>query len=186
MRSSGAVSANRALAALSSFYAWAIDKEHHTGANPTADIKPLKETGRKRVLSETELVQIWPACEDDDHGQIVKLLMLTGQRREEIGGLEWSEFHTARRQIELPEHRVKNKQPHIVPLSEPALALLQGCVHDNYEGRRHVFGGGEGFVSWWYGKEQLDKRIAARRGAPLPHWTIHDLRRSVVTHVSEL
>jgi hypothetical protein len=52
-------------------------------------------------------------------------------------------------------------------------------------GQRHVFGG-EGFVSWWYGKVQLDKRIAACRGALLPHWTIHDLRRSVVTHVSEL
>jgi integrase len=78
---SGAVSANRALAALSSFYAWAIDKEHHTGANPTADIKPLKETGRKRVLSKTELVQIWPACENDDHGRIIKLLINAAERR---------------------------------------------------------------------------------------------------------
>jgi site-specific recombinase XerD len=56
---SGAVSANRAHAALSSFYAWAIDKEHHTGANPTADIKPLKESKHSRVLSETELAEIW-------------------------------------------------------------------------------------------------------------------------------
>jgi Arm DNA-binding domain len=55
---SGAVSANRAHAALSTFYAWAIDRGHLMGANPTSDIKPLKESKRTRVLSEAELVEI--------------------------------------------------------------------------------------------------------------------------------
>jgi hypothetical protein len=45
--------------------------------------------------------------------------------------------------------------------------------------------GGAGFVSWYYGKQLLDKRIEARLGAPLPHWVLHDIRRSVVTSLSE-
>jgi integrase len=107
--------------------------------------------------------------------------MLTGQRREEIGGLEWSEIFTAKRQIELPEARCKNKRaPHIVPLSEPALARLQGLYSD---GGKYVFGP---FNSWCHGKKRLDNEIAKRRGAPLPPWTIHDIRRSVVTHIAEL
>jgi site-specific recombinase XerD len=58
---SGAVSANRALGALSGFFGWAIDQEYITGANPTLDIKPLHEEDRTRVLSEAELVHIWLA-----------------------------------------------------------------------------------------------------------------------------
>jgi integrase len=177
---SGAVTANRALAALSSFYAWCIDKGHIAGANPTADIKPLKETKRSRVLSETELVEIWRSCEDDDYGRIVKLLMLTGQRREEIGHLEWAEIFSAKAQIELPEARTKNKRPHIIPLSEPAMALLQGI---STTGTKFVFGR---FSYWSHSKALLDERITERRGAPLPPWRLHDLRRSFTTHVNEL
>jgi hypothetical protein len=70
---SGAVSANRAHAALGTFYAWAIDQGHLTGANPTIDIKQLKQAKRTRVLSEAELVEIWLACRDDDFGRIIKL-----------------------------------------------------------------------------------------------------------------
>ena len=185
---SGAMSANRAHTALAGFFKWAIKNGYVTGAKPTRDIDPLRERSRSRVLTEAELVVIWQACEDDDFGKIVRLLMLTGCRREEIGGLLWAEFFSAKGphgQIELPEHRVKNKRPHIVPLSKAALAILQSCVHEGYEGRRHVFGG-SGFASWWYGKAELDKRIAARLGSPMPHWTLHDLRRSFVTHISEL
>jgi len=130
---SGAVTANRAHAALSGLYAWAIDKDHHAGANPTADIKPLPGSKRTRVLSETELAMIWQECGDDDFGRGAKLLMLTGQRREEIDGLEWAEFFSAKgphSQLELPGHRVKNGQPHIVPLSQAALAILQACMRD--------------------------------------------------------
>jgi len=193
---SGAVSANRAHAALSGFYGWAIDMDHHKGANPTADIKPFEETPRTRYLSEPELVDVWQECGDDDFGRATKLLMLTGCRREEIGGLEWGEAllfaknpHCPNGQIELPAHRVKNKQEHIVPLSKPALAILQACERDRHESRRHVFGGA-GLTSWHYGKQKLDKRIAERRiaegRAPMEHWVIHDLRRSFVTQLNEL
>jgi integrase len=180
---SGAASANRALGALSSFFGWCIDQEHIAGANPTLDIKPLHEEDRTRVLSEAELVEIWRACNDDDFGCIIRLLMLTGQRRLEIGHLEWSEIFAAKAQIELPAGRTKNKTPHIVPLSTAALELLRGVSND---GARHVFGRSGGFTNWHCSKGWLDERITARRGEALAHWTIHDLRRSFTTHVNEL
>jgi integrase len=110
---SGAVSANRALCALSGFFAWVIHQEYIAGANPTLDIKPLHEEDRTRVLSEEELVAIWLACNDDAFGRIIKMLMLTGQRRLEIGHLEWSEIFAAKAQIELPAARTKNGQPQL-------------------------------------------------------------------------
>jgi integrase len=140
-------------------------------------------------LSETELVEVWKACLDDDHGRIVRLLLLTGQRRAEIGDLGWSEVALDKRQIELPEHRTKNGRAHIVPLSDEALALLP--VQSDIDTRDLVFGiGAGGFSGFSKGKAELDERIAAARKKagvrkPMPGWVLHDLRRSFVTHVSE-
>jgi len=177
---SGAVSANRALAALSGFCGWAITEEHISGTNPTSDIKPLHEYGRERVLSEEELVEIWLAAGDDEFGVIVKLLMLTGSRRQEIRGLEWTEVRLQRALIDLPERRTKNKRRHLIPLSEAALALLPACPENIVDA--HVFAP----VHWGRKKDLLDKRILDRRGAPLSHWTLHDIRRTFVTNVNEL
>ena len=98
--------------------------------------------------------------------------MLTAQRRMEIGALEWSEVHAGKRPIELPAARCKNDKPHIIPLSEPALALLPARAD-----KRYVFGP---FTNWQRSKASLDKR------APLPPWTLHDIRRSEVTHMADL
>jgi integrase len=127
------------------------------------------------------LVEIWLAAGDDKFGRIIKLLSLTGQRRQEIGGLEWPEVRLQRALIDLPERRTKNHKRHLVPLSEPALALI-GEPPENPP--MHVFGN---FVSWSQAKADLDKRIAeGSRGAALPHWTLHDIRRTFVTNMNEL
>jgi integrase len=73
-----------------------------------------------------------------------------------------------------------------VPLSAPALEVLRGIPR--HEGPRLVFLGcrGSGMTTYSRHKAKLDRRIAERRGGvPLPHWTLHDLRRSVVTQLSE-
>ena len=92
VKESGAVSANRALVALSGFCGWAIGEEHIPGTNPTSDIKVLHENKRERVLSEEELVWIWLCAGDDEFGRIIKLLMLTGQRCREIASLNGPRF----------------------------------------------------------------------------------------------
>src|SRR5215831_14206814 len=173
---SGPISAKRAHAYLSTFYAWLIHNNQCGGANPCMGIKLGKEEPRSRTLSEPELVDVWLAAGEDDFGVIVKLLILTGQRLREIGDLEWLEIDLEKRLIELPERRTKNGKPHLVPLSAPALALLRAIPR--YEGRRLVFAGPRStrMTNYSSGKAQLDKRITALRGGvPLPHWTLHDL-----------
>ena len=119
----------------------------------------------------------------------MRLLILTGQRRAEIGDLAWLEIDFEKRQAELPEHRTKNGRPHVVPLGPQALAILKSTTQDN--GRELVFGiGAGGFSGWSKAKEELDARIvAARKKAgtkkPMPLWVLHDLRRSFVTHIGE-
>jgi integrase len=175
------VTADRARVALSTFFAWAIEAGH-CEANPTMHIKARAgNTKRNRVLSEEELVEVWRACEDDDFGTIVRLLILTGQRRTEIGSIEWSEVSFGKRQIELPAARTKNGQPHIVPLADAALELLRHV--ERKQGSHQAFA----FNSYSHAKAALDARItAARGGEALDHWTVHDLRRSFVTHVADL
>jgi hypothetical protein len=89
---SGAVSANRALAALSGLCGWAIEQEYISGSNPTSDIKPLHQQGRDRVLSEEELVEVWLAAGDGEFGRIVKLLMLRASAGRKSAALNGPRF----------------------------------------------------------------------------------------------
>ena len=185
----GETAADRARVALSGFYGWAIERGY-CEANPTLNISPRAETrARERVLTEPELVEIWRAVQDDDYGRIVRLLILTGQRRAEIGDLSWSEIDRAKRQVELPASRTKNGRPHLVPLSEHALEILNAIKVE--QDRDLVFGRGVGgFSGWSKAKAELDARISvARRDAgikkPMTPWVLHDLRRSFVTHLNE-
>jgi integrase len=84
--------------------------------------------------------------------------------------------------IVLPGNRVKNKRTHVVPLSVPAQAILAAWPAQEGE---FIFCGVRAFSSWGRGKHELDQRLAAA-GAKLDHWTQHDLRRSVATHMAEL
>jgi integrase len=137
-------------------------------------------TPRSRVLSDNELAEVWRACLSDDYGRIVRLLILTGQRKSEIGDLDWREINTGERMIELPPSRTKNGRAHIVPLPDQALTILNEVPHR--EGREFLFGRGScGFSTWSRNKRALDKRLPKK----MPPWTVHDLRRSVVTHLHE-
>lgn len=176
---SGRRTADRVKIALSGYLTYLRDKDL-VRDNPTRDLRSRdRGNGRERVLSEAELRIVWQACAPlADFGRIVRLLVLTGQRRGEIGGLLWSEINVAERQIELPGRRTKNGKPHIVPLS--GLALEQ--IPEPREGFPHLFGSrhGRGFGGWSTGKELIDKSIGG-----MEPWTIHDLRRSFVTHCAE-
>ena len=186
----GKVAADRARISLSTLFAWAMDRGE-CSANPTNDIKARSEkVSRTRVLSESELVEIWNATLDDDYGLIVRLLLLTGQRRNEIGDLSRSEVNFSLSQIELPPERTKNSLPHIVPLAPQAVALLKGVKR---RGDRELFFGRSvgGFSGWSKAKVELDERVAAaRKGGGVKKrmapWVLHDLRRTFVTHMNEL
>jgi integrase len=175
--------------ATSAFFAWCIER-CHIEQNPASNIKARANGGsRDRVLTEEELVEIWRACGDSDFAAILRLLILTGQRRSEISELEWSEIDRDAAVIDLCEGRTKNRKRHLVPLSSQALEIIYG-IPARYN-RDRLFGEGEGgFSGWSRAKERLEKRINAARAAagkePMEEWTIHDIRRGVVTAMNDL
>jgi integrase len=175
---SGGVSANRAQAALSGMYTWAM-REGLCEANPTiATNQQADEEPRERVLTDSELATIWNALPDSDYGRIVKLLILTGQRREEIGGLRWSEVDSDKRLISLPKERTKNKRQHDIPLSDSAIDVLSECRHRDSD---FVFGRRNGFGGFGVAKRALDQAIMPA----LAPWRLHDIRRTVATAMAD-
>jgi len=171
----GFVARNRVRSSLSAFFNWAI-AEGLLDTNPVAGTAKAEEgASRERVLTREELVKLWRALGQDRYSDIVRLLLLTGQRRGEIGKLAWSETDFAKGMIVLPAERVKNSREHALPLSRQALAILERQPRRNSSDL--VFGG---FNSWDNAKQRLDQRLQI---AP---WRIHDLRRTCATMLGEL
>src|SRR5262249_50037500 len=148
-------------ASLSSFFAWAM-REGLADANPIIGTNKAVTAGaRDRVLTDDELRLIWNALPNSDYGDIVRLLALTGQRRDEIGSLRFSECNLDKAVIALPAERTKNSRPHDVPLAPAALAILK--ARPRIAGRDYVFGSGaNGHLGWSNNKVALDTRIAAK------------------------
>ena len=195
----GVVAAARARAALSAMFNWAIREGLDIAANPVLGTnRPAGPRARDRVLTDSELAEIWAALGDDDYGRIVKLLTLTGQRRNEVGGMRWTEVDFDKTIWTIPGTRSKNHREHVVPLSKAAIALFP----DRAETREYVFGQGprrkddkhRGYSGWSKSKAALDARIdAARRKEtdagekvePMPTWRLHDLRRTAATIMAD-
>lgn len=183
----GPTAANHVRASLSAFFSWAMC-EGLSETNPVIGTNRAVETGsRERVLADSELRSIWNGLDDDDdYGSIVRLLALTGQRRDEIGGLRRSEVDLDKALISLPAERTKNKRPHDVPLSPPALAILRHWLSRRSDDREYVFGSGAkaGYQGWSNSKELLDKRMS-EADEPITNWRLHDLRRTVSTRMHD-
>ncbi len=169
--------------ALSAFFAWVIaEGEMGDAPNPVqGSHRPADPTARDRVLSDAELVAIWRACEDDEHGRITRLLILLGSRRQEIGGMRWTELDLDACAWTLPAERSKNNRPHTVALPPVALAIIRSVLRS---ARDHLFGdrAATGFSLWSLGKQRLDQRLA---DAVKP-WRLHDIRRTVATRMADI
>jgi integrase len=85
---------------------------------------------RERVLTEDEIGEVWRAAGDagSPYGAIIRLLILTGQRRGEVAGMTWAELSDDLTSWTLPGERTKNGVAHVVPLSAPASNLLRGLL----------------------------------------------------------
>ena len=131
--------------------------------------------GRDRVLTQDELRKLWLNLGDGHFADIVRLLLLTGQRRSEIGGLTWTEVDFGRKLIVLSPERTKNSRQHEVPLSAQALAILERQPRRN--STEFVF---SKYMNWADAKAKLDQR------AGIAPWRLHDLRRTCATGMAEL
>ena len=188
-RDNGPFAANRARAALSAFFGWAIG-EGLANNNPVIGTnKPAAEAPRDRVLSDAELALVWREAGAGDYGAIVRLLILTACRREEIAAMTWSELQGSTWTI--PGARTKNGLLLEMPLPEAALAILAEVPRR--DDRDLIFGSRAGpFSGWSKSKAELDARISAalraEQGikAALVPWRHHDLRRTAATRMGDL
>ena len=157
---SGPAAANHCRASLRSFLGWCVGSgylEH----NPATYTPQQPQRPRQRVPSLEELRIIWSVLGADAYGEIVRLLMLLGLRRAEVGDLSWSEVDFEAAVLVLPAGRVKGKRQHTVPLTEGALAILKRQPRRN---RDKIFGyssKGHGFGGWGDGKRRLDAKLRA-------------------------
>jgi integrase len=171
--------ANRCLASVHAFFGWAIG-EGIVEFNPATGVNKAVESGaRDRHLSDDEIRALWQALPAGDFGDLTKLLLLTGQRRQEIGDLAWSEIDFEHGIIQLSGKRTKNGRPHVVPMSGSVMEILQARMRE--PDRDLVFGERHGgFGGWSRGKAALDAKLK------IPAWRIHDLRRTCATGMAEL
>jgi integrase len=177
-KDSGPVAANRARSTLSKFYVWAIG-EGLCDSNPVMGTNKRDENDpRERSLSDSEIAAVWLGAGDTDYGRILKLILLTGCRRAELGDLKWSELDIEARTITLPRERTKNHQEHVIPLSDAAMSIIADIKHRD---RDYLFGRtAGGFSGWSKSKEEFDQAVK------LKEWRVHDLRRTVRTGLGQL
>ena len=173
-----ATTASRARSHLSAFFVWAM-REGIGNANPVIGTNdPGSNPARERVLKDGELAAIWKACNDDEYGKVVKLLMLTACRRDEIGGLCWSWFDDDLTTMTIPSTVAKNHRQHTLPVTGMMREIVTSM--NRMVDRDYVFGQrGKGFTMWQQRKAKFGDGIKEP-------WTLHDIRRSVATGMADI
>lgn len=193
-------SANRVLAAVRKLFNWSVTRGLIELSPVVPGMARRGEVSRTRYLSPDELRLVWNAAGRLGYpaGAVVQLLITTGQRRGELTAMTWDQLDLAGESLwTLPAEQTKSARTHLIPLSDLTLDILKdiprlGDYVLTSRGDRPV----SGFGKW---KKKLDEEIlkllaeeAEADGAdpdqvtPLPHWRLHDLRRTVATHMEEL
>lgn len=159
--------------------------------SPCAGLKgPAVPKARDRVLSDDEMRLVWEhsAKMGFPFRQAFRLLLLTGQRRSEVGGMKWSELDLDAAVWTIPAARAKNGRAHLVDLAPEAIAEIRATPRIG----EYVLGvaGRSPLQGWSKAKRNLDAKlaeVAAETGAPAPStWRIHDLRRTAATGMAGL
>lgn len=173
---------------------WAVDEDVLTHS-PIAKMKPPhRAVSRERTLTWDEIRLLWSACESLGYpwGPLVRLLLVLGQRRDEVRKLSVDELSAVDQLITLPSARTKNKREHLVPLPGLAVELLEACPK---LGNRYVFttDGRSPVASISKATNKLRKlmneELRKRTGDPqaaVPNFRLHDLRRTCATLMASL
>jgi integrase len=169
--------ANRTLGTCSKFFNWLVARDALAFSPVTGIEKPHQEEVRERTLTDAELRRLWLACEDGEpFGQALRVLILTGARRNEISQMRRSELDEGGTWT-LPRERSKNRRPHKLVLPSQARAIIAampviaGCDFVfTADGKRPVTG--------W---DKAKVRISAKAGIAAASWRLHDLRRTAAT-----
>lgn len=185
------VMARNILGQFSSFYGWAMPRLERLQANPCRDAgRPPPPKPRDRVLSPEEVGLLWNILGDEGppFGPAIKLLLLTGQRRNEVFSADRAELDLDAKLWTIPVERSKNGVAHLVPLSPAALEVLGGLRLDEESEKLFASRGNDQTGPSGFSKAMVRLRTAldAQVDGPVPHWTLHDLRRTVATGLQRL
>jgi integrase len=176
----GVVTADRSLAYLSSAFTWYAARDDDFSPPRLKGLKRATRLSRDRVLTDDEIRAVWRASEaNGTFGAVVRFLLLTGQRRGDVYGMEWRELEDNGTWT-IPATRYKTGRAHSIPLSGAALAIVEGQPRSG----QFVFPGVKGgqLSSGGDYKATLDAKITmANDGMALDPWTLHDLRRTART-----
>jgi integrase len=180
------------LSALSGMFRW-LWQERRVDGNPCAGVhRPEPPEARDRVLSNAEIVAFWKATDAvaAPFAAVLKLLLLTGQRLNEIAGLRWDELNGGAA-LNIPGARSKNGKPHVVPLAPLAREIIEHVPRREGAPLLFTSTGSTPISGWSKCKERIDAAMTKalrkqNRDATLPPWRLHDLRRTFVTGVCEL
>jgi integrase len=176
--------ANRLHASLSKLFNWLCSRDV-IPASPVVGVeRPHKEQARDRVLTDTELIALWRACEGDSPaGQALRLLFLTGTRLTEVSDMRWSELSTDGDLWQLLPLRTKNGKAHALPLASQARHIVAAMpVIDDSD---FVFTiNGRNSINGNWGKAK--KRISIRAGIDPASWRLHDTRRTCASGMQRL
>ena len=173
--------ANHAFASIRKFLNWCLERGI-IETNPCSRLsRPAPVNSRERVLDADEIAAIWSAAMSfaPPFSQIIRLLLLTAQRRGEVVGMCWNEIDWTERTWTIPPTRTKNKRTQIVPLSPLAIAVLKSTprLHDQF-----VFPARGNETTTPSGFSKVKRRLDELSG--VASWTLHDLRRTAATHLA--
>jgi integrase len=177
----GRIGVNRVRAYARACFAWGV-RELRIPSSPFADLATPgdDEEARDRFLDDAELARVWRAAGGigEQWRAIVRLLILTGQRRGEVAGMGWSEISPDLTTWVIPAARSKNGRKHEVPLAPAAAEIIRATPR--FAGCDLVFSQGRKTPPSGFGraKERLDGALS---DPPISPWTLHDLRRTVAT-----
>lgn len=178
-------------AVLRRLFRWAVSRGDVERSPMEGMETPPPVKARDRWLSDSELTKVWKHVMQTHpcFGPIVRLLIVTGQRREEVSSLSWDELDRGERLWTLPGNRAKNGEPNRIPLNGLAMAVLDElAAGPEWPRKGKVFqtSTGGSFTGYDKGKKKLDQLIEEDSGEPLAPWRLHDLRRTLATGFQRL
>jgi integrase len=188
-------------AALRGLFKWCLERDLILSSPCEALTAPPRPVARDRVLADQELKLVWKGADSLGYpfGPVIKLLILTGQRREEVAAMTWAELDLKASIWRIPKERTKNGRAHEVDLSPQALAVIKSFARSG----EHVFPArpdkdpkkakAQGVRGFSATKRTLDKLIEALRQKADPklegamdRWRFHDLRRTAATGMAAM
>jgi integrase len=173
---------SHAFVAIKIFFRWVLRRRLIKSSPCEALQGPTKPVARDRVLTSDELKQVFSQARIHGFpfGTVLQFLILTGQRRTEIGSLKWAWIDSEKRTITLPASVTKNKREHRFPYSDMLARVLDGIPRTSeylFAGSRNA---GLPISGWSNFKAAFDKRCEI---AP---WSLHDLRRTFATNLAAI